>query len=581
MKKTIVLLLLTLSVLAVGFADDGGVRYLEDWSYGNIYVTKPSTEIALENEFLYVDQKRHTVRALFDFKNLTAQKQKVPCAFPIVITIPYEFDGTQIVTSDFRAFYNLTALNLAFGRQTQPVRNEGQAFKTIPVNPLDADKKLRVIPYAEYKKQLDEFYGENVFHKDKNKTVYEGVNILLNGKKIPITHVGIETSVVQDSEMKIPEHWHKDTPVYNGEITLKLHFYHELEFPASSSSVVDITYATDTGKGAKRGESYKSIYNISTGGTWAGSIKNFVLLTGDEVSIHNSAAQFEKKELFGFGSYSDDRGVILAVRNYKPSAHEYFEFTGYTYGDEIGRYFIQNREKQNFVRNITASSFLEGSFKISDEKSSSYKPECSFDGEPLNGWVEGAQGDGIGEWLEFTLTAPVFGPFMTNGLTYNDAYKADGWRGKESDPFFGITKREDLIWAKNNRIKTMTLENVKTREKRRLNLTDVYAGFPVDNEEFESKWLAVNANKNPGILLPGTYRLIIDGVYKGTKWSDTVLGEVWFYDLGQTFGAIAADEIKSGKVFITAAVEKLLFGFSDKAEQNLKDMETRFNDMQR
>ena len=127
----------------------------------------------------------------------------------------------------------------------------------------------------------------------------------------------------------------------------------------------------------------------------------------------------------------------------------------------------------------------------------------------------------------------------------------------------------------------MTLENVKTREKRRLNLTDVYAGFPVDNEEFESKWLAVNANKNPGILLPGTYRLIIDGVYKGTKWSDTVLGEVWFYDLGQTFGAIAADEIKSGKVFITAAVEKLLFGFSDKAEQNLKDMETRFNDMQR
>ena len=99
------------------------------------------------------------MRALFDFKNLTTQKRKVPCAFPIVITIPYEFDGTQIITSDFRAVYNLTALNLAFGRQTQPIRDEGQAFKTIPVNPLEADKKLRVIPYAEYKKQLDEFYG--------------------------------------------------------------------------------------------------------------------------------------------------------------------------------------------------------------------------------------------------------------------------------------------------------------------------------------------------------------------------------------------------------------------------------------
>ena len=140
MKKTIVMLLLSVSVLGAGFADDGGSRYIEDWSYGNIYVTEPNKEIALESEFLYVNQKRHTVRALFDFKNLTAQKRKVPCAFPIVITIPYEFDGTQIVASDYRDVYNLTALDIAFGRKVQ-----SKSFQAITAVPLEIDKKLRVI----------------------------------------------------------------------------------------------------------------------------------------------------------------------------------------------------------------------------------------------------------------------------------------------------------------------------------------------------------------------------------------------------------------------------------------------------
>ena len=82
-------------------------------------------------------------------------------------------------------------------------------------------------------------------------------------------------------------------------------------------------------------------------------------------------------------------------------------------------------------------------------------------------------------------------------------------------------------------------------------------------------------------MLPGTYRLSIDSVYKGTKWSDTVLGEVWFYDLGKTFGAIAADELKSGKPFITAEVEKLLFRFSDYTEGNVKNMEEAFSNLAR
>ena len=61
-----------------------------------------------------------------------------------------------------------------------------------------------------------------------------------------------------------------------------------------------------------------------------------------------------------------------------------------------------------------------------------------------------------------------------------------------------------------------------------LKFTDL---FPEIFNWVSNDWIAINAVKNPVLLPKGTYRLTIDSIYKGNKWDDTALGEVWFIPL--------------------------------------------------
>ena len=56
-------------------------------------------------------------------------------------------------------------------------------------------------------------------------------------------------------------------------------------------------------------------------------------------------------------------------------------------------------------------------------------------------------------------------------------------------------------------------------------------------------WIRQSAIKNPQLLKAGTYRMTINSVYKGKKWDDTVLGEVWFVPIEDNAGkAILNDD---------------------------------------
>ena len=48
--------------------------------------------------------------------------------------------------------------------------------------------------------------------------------------------------------------------------------------------------------------------------------------------------------------------------------------------------------------------------------------------------------------------------------------------------------------------------------------------------------------RNPVFLPRGTYRMTIESVFKGKKWDDTVLGEVWFIPLGGRAARILAGD---------------------------------------
>ena len=547
MTRFIALILGTVMTCAGAFCDDGGTRNPDEWTYGNIYVTTQNTAISLENEFMYVNQHSMDVRAVFDFKNNSAADITVPCAFPVIINIPYEYDGKVIFSNDFRVRYDEGALSLAFEKKGN-VRE---------VNPMDYNEKFRVVSIDEYMESYSNFSNlSKASSGDWNE--YKPVEILQDGKKVPVTKVGIETKVTISNKMDENER----KLSYKGVITLKLHFYHELKFARGKNSTVEANYKIDMRKGRKRGEFYNGFYDIYTGGTWKGPIKNFIMLTDASVKVHNSSSRFSSQELFNFGTYSYSSGMILSIQNYNPAKNEFFEFVADSYDDEMSScYILEDREKCNFVNGVKASSYLKGDFSI-NEKKFDYKPEASFDGNILNGWVEGVAGDGIGEWIEFTLTKPAFGPFMTNGLTHKFSIEDYGkkewdWDFRHDDERYTADDIENLSWSKNNRIKKMSLENISTGEKKDLNLKDIYAGEK-NYGETQRMWITCNANKNPSILMPGTYRMYIKNVYKGTKWDDTVLGEVWFYNFGDAADRILMEEKKTGRNFFLKEVQKYL-----------------------
>lgn len=146
-------------------------------------------------------------------------------------------------------------------------------------------------------------------------------------------------------------------------------------------------------------------------------------------------------------------------------------------------------------------------------------------------WVEGVKGDGIGEWIEFTLTKNAIGPFATNGLRCfggsKDYENMQFDKGNYDYPDYSIYNKTgalDGTWKANNRIESMTLSNSAGKKISTLYFANT---FP---ELYNAKytWLAINSIVNPMVLGKGTYRMTIESVYKGEKWDDTVLGEVWF-----------------------------------------------------
>ena len=73
-------------------------------------------------------------------------------------------------------------------------------------------------------------------------------------------------------------------------------------------------------------------------------------------------------------------------------------------------------------------------------------------------------------------------------------------------------------------------------------------------------WLSANSIENPQLLSAGTYRMTIQNVYRGEKWNDTVLGEVWFYELGDVFASVLAADDSSPlpiyRVPITGSIQR-------------------------
>jgi hypothetical protein len=124
-----------------------------------------------------------------------------------------------------------------------------------------------------------------------------------------------------------------------------------------------------------------------------------------------------------------------------------------------------------------------------------YKAANMLDSARATAWAEGADGNGEGEWIEFTITS--------NFLIGNSWQIANGYtRGKE-------------IWSANNRIKKM-----------KVLVDDQLLGYVMlaNVSAFQDFNIAPFWLKDAPSFKKGTrIRFVIEEVYKGTKYSDTLI----------------------------------------------------------
>lgn len=142
-----------------------------------------------------------------------------------------------------------------------------------------------------------------------------------------------------------------------------------------------------------------------------------------------------------------------------------------------------------------------------------YNAECLFDKKVETAWVEGKKDDGSGEWINVFLQAS------------KESETSKPFTITEFAMIPGYAKNEKT-WIENNRIKTALLI-IYSRES----APDSPYRYMVYRLHFED-WMGLQIfsfeDHVPSDMMRKKAWLIIEEVYKGTKYSDTCISEMVF-----------------------------------------------------
>ncbi len=516
--KKFLCILFACSLVAVAVADDGGARYPEDWTYGNIYVKEPNNSIALEKEYMYVSGDK--IEAVFCFRNTTDSTVVVPCAFPIVVKMPFRLENDTVMVGDFQ-FVNDTILwKIALDKNVR-IKRIGYDDKQLQMTKSEIekyDKKLRVLKYSEYQ-ALYRQWMEN----DENEKYYKGCSIVQDGSSVELKNVGVETNVIFNESDKKYE--------FQSEVDLVLHFYHELKFQPNSLSKVCVEYYVNSLERCYDGDSYEFYYDISTGGTWKdGIIGSFVLLT--DYLIEDDAPKW-KVSPKGLQTTRIVPYNVCSAKNYKPVGR--FRFRGDDedlnkmyeryFPSNVKRYFNQYNESEHI-------SFREtGKLEIVKETAARF-----------NSFI-------VDSAYRFSIEGPCIGPFVANGYVDSAILKNNIFifnkEYERRDPEMP-TLQKDSLWEKYSRIKTAILTNEDEGWSDILQLKDRFPAYPYEvNSNFNDGWFGSNAVRNVRLLGPGEYRFKVNDIYRGDSTESVGVSHIWFYPVDPTLVSIIYEDKNS------------------------------------
>jgi hypothetical protein len=578
-KRNIWVFALSFITAAVALADAGFMAVHPSTSAaGPLYSAVEHPSVSLDSEVLVFDIDRDEWIAEFVFSN-DGNAEKLLAGFPVRLRLPVLQRGDGWIDLVADETIGSTVLKELFGAAAVVELDQAgkdlvrEKFTLSPENELFGSHFIRVSGPVEVKR----------IERAGAAFAPRGYSLTQDGREAPVTSVIIESAPGND--------W----------LDITLHALHELRFPTGRQSRLKAVYLASSRfktQGGNRGstDSHASSYILGTGGTWKGPIGKFIFIVAGSEGMNTLSVKVP--EAVGpAGRYSDGlrSNDFFSAENFEPARDTEISLSFQIHSGQEPQVYLgplpplngksiawgkrldkpKAPAQADLVKVLRASSWLKDTVDVVVAlgwiKAADFGPLALFDGYPSTAWCEGKVDDGIGEWVEFSIDSDVVGLSIWNGFSYTpydsvDEVRAalwaltedgeesalrytDQWRQASRD----FNSEDDWnaaaaamaaelekkltgnleVFKRNNRVKQLEISSLETGLKYKVDLADRRGRqfFPECN------------------LPAGSYRLTILSIYKGSKYRDTLLGELFFHPMDRRIQTLMEEDQLFNQVF--------------------------------
>ncbi|MBN2381044.1 hypothetical protein JXM67_14700 [candidate division WOR-3 bacterium] len=310
---------------------------------------------------------------------------------------------------------------------------------------------------------------------------------------------------------------------YDTAYALRRWYMTDVNFPANAKKKLYVSYRIralyqDWGTNKSFTPSYYPrvfVYDLSPSGNWGNGVcKKYkvtvdareevergaeigtILLPGTP-SLENSVYTYQAEDI----NLTESENIVISYDISAYRARELFEIL---------------RAKRDVIKSLRVSS-------VGGEQ---YGAWNMFDGDLATAWVEGAEGLGIGEWIEveFTRGLPFLGVGLINGYMKSEVSYYDN---------ASVSRMKMELWdSRGERINQDFYQDIELRDIE-------YSDFGEKGFSYFMNYLEIHGETHNRV---SKVRLTILDAYPGAKWKDLCISELYvFYD---ATGAYTWDELE-------------------------------------